>query len=159
MEEEQGLDLVDQFLESFGGAIRAMRVIFRQEFEKSDVTWPQFGLMKMVKRHGTLTVTELSDFLRIAPPTASRMIDALCEKDMLERSRDAVDHRVMRVKLTPKSRRLLKKIISQQSEMMTEVFADEDSAELEAFTSRMNRLADRWLELAAKKTGAINPDE
>ena len=151
--------LAEQFLESFGKAIRSMNVTFRSGLEKNDVTWSQFRLMKVVKFRGPVNVTELSNVMHIAPPTASRMIDSLCEKGMLAKSKDTKDNRITRVRLTGKSRRLLKKIMEMQSEMMVEVFEGKDPEELETLIEQIDGISERWLRLAARKAGVANFDE
>jgi len=150
MDNAERLELADQFLENFRATVRATRVIFRHEVERHGVTWPQYGMLRMVKRQGPVTITELSSLLNITLPTASKMIDILCSKGMLERAKDQEDHRVTNLKLTASSLNLLKKINKQQSEMIAEAFGDADQAELESFTEMMKLLADHLLALVAK---------
>jgi DNA-binding MarR family transcriptional regulator len=115
------------------------------------VTWPQFSLLKVVKRSGRMTVTELSNSLMVAPPTGSRMIDGLCSKGLLAKEKDPDDHRVTLVVLTRKSKGLLDNLLALQSQVMAEVLEDEDTEELARNMESLRRIAGKWLLVAEKK--------
>jgi DNA-binding MarR family transcriptional regulator len=51
--------------------------------------------------HGQLTLNELAEALYITPSTASRTVDELVRKGLIERRQDAVDRRAVRLLLTP----------------------------------------------------------
>lgn len=144
--------LAEEFLLFIGTIMRGTRAIFRRELEAYDVTWPQFHLLKMVKHRDRTTVTELSNSLMIAAPTASRMIDGLCAKGLLKKEKDPEDHRVTLVVLTRKSKGLLDNLSKAQSEVMAEVFAGEDTSELARNMESLSRIAGKWSATAEKKS-------
>jgi DNA-binding MarR family transcriptional regulator len=155
---ESRSELAEEFLQFIGTVIRGMGAVFRRETEKYDITWPQFHLLKMVKRADRITVTELSNSLMIAPPTASRMIDGLCSKGLLVKAKDSSDQRVTLVKLTPKSQRLLDKLFELQNQALAGVLEGEDIEELRRDITNLSRITDKWLatiETTSKK-GATN---
>lgn len=152
MREEKARELADEFVRGIGKAMRSMGAIFRVEMEKRDVTWPQFHMLKFVSDRPEPTVTDISNLMMIAAPTASRMIDSLCGKGLLRKEKSGDDHRVTVVRLTEKSRRLLGELMDLQSEIVVEVFDGEDAESLEAFTTRLSGIADRWYEVAESKT-------
>jgi DNA-binding MarR family transcriptional regulator len=143
-------ELVEEFLRGIGMMVRGMDAIFRKEMERYEVTWPQFYLMKAVKRADGITVTELSNQMMITAPTASRMIDGLCSKGLLDKVKDTADHRVTRLNLTPKSRDLVQTLTAMQNRVMMEVFEGEETAELERTVDHLGRIAGRWLDLGEK---------
>lgn len=145
-------ELAERFLSSVGKGMRGMSSIFRKEIERYEITLPQYHLLKLVQGQGSMTVTELGNRLMIAAPTASRMIDSLCAKDLLAKEKDPKDHRVTLVRVTGKSEKLLKRITDLQNEIITEVFKGEDGAELERSIDHLSRIADRWFEAAVKRT-------
>ena len=152
MTERERSRLADEFLGLIGTMMRGTRAIFRRELEACDMTWPQFSLLKVVKKHsGRMTVTELSNSLMIAPPTGSRMIEGLCSKGLLAKEKDPDDHRVTLVVLTEKSRGLMDKLIELQSQVMSEVLEGEDTRELARNMKSLKRIADKWLAVAEKK--------
>jgi DNA-binding MarR family transcriptional regulator len=143
-------ELVEQFMLSMGKIMRGTRAIFRREVERFEVTWPQFYLMKFVRDSDGITVTELSHIMMISAPTASRMIDGLCSKGLLEKVKDSQDHRITRLQLTSKSRNLLKALTDLQNKILLEVFRGEDIAELEWTAQHVGRITDKWLEMVEK---------
>jgi len=151
MKEDNGKELADEFLAGIGKAMRGMGAVFRKELEGHGITMPQAHMLKVVGQRGEVTVTELSHMMMIAAPTASRMINGLCGKGLLKKAKDRTDHRVSRVRLTGKSRRLLANIRDLQSEIFVEVLEGEDRDEIEACVHRLGEMADRWCEIAEKR--------
>jgi len=98
-----------------------------------------------------ITVMELSHMLMISAPTTSRMIDGLCSKGLLEKEKDAQDHRVTRLRLSAQSQGLLKALTDLQDKILLEVFAEEDAAELEKTVSHIGSITDKWLEIAGNR--------
>ncbi len=141
-------ELADEFLANVGRIMRGMRLNFRRQMERYEVTWPQFHLLKLVKRNDGITVTELAHFMMASAPTASRMIDSLCSKGLLLKVKDSEDHRVTRLKLGPRSESLMGELTELQDQVMLEVFEAEDSAELERTIKHLSRLTERWLEIS-----------
>jgi DNA-binding MarR family transcriptional regulator len=135
---------------SVGKMVRGMRAIFRREMERYEVTWPQFHLLKLVRDSDGITVTELSHTMMISPPTTSRMIDGLSSKGLLEKVKDEEDHRVTRLRLSAKSKSLLKALTDLQDRILLDVFKEEDGAELERTVRHISRITDRWLEIVEK---------
>lgn len=141
-------EVAERFGQFVGSIIRGMDAIFRREMEAYEVTWPQFHLLKVVKRSERITVTELSNTLLVAAPTASRMIEGLCSKGLIEKAKDSDDHRVILVSLTPKSEALLEKLLALQRQVMSEVLAGEDPVKVDESLEFLSRLAVRFRALA-----------
>ena len=137
--------LAGEFLLSIERLMKGTGVIFRAVLEDYDVTHAQFHLLMVVKGQGKTTVTEISRLLMIAPPTASRMIDGLCVKGLLEKEKDTSDHRVTRINLTNKSKRLVKDLTERRARVLTEVFKGEDEKELEQTVCHLGRITDSCL--------------
>jgi DNA-binding MarR family transcriptional regulator len=150
-EDRRHQELVEEFMLSVGKMMRGMRAIFRWEMERYDVTWPQFHVLKFVRDGDGITVMELSHMLMISAPTTSRMIDGLCSKGLLEKEKDAQDHRVTRLRLSAQSQGLLKALTDLQDKILLEVFAEEDAAELERTVSHIGSITDKWLEIAGNR--------
>jgi len=134
--------LAGEFLLSIERLMKGTGVIFRSVLEDYDVTHAQFHLLMVVKGRGETTVTEISRLLMIAPPTASRMIEGLCVKGLLKKEKDASDHRITRVSLTSKSKRLVKDLTERRARVLTEVFKGEEEKELEHTVGHLGRITD-----------------
>jgi len=151
MRQDDRTELIAEFLQSFGTMVRGMNALFGRELESYGVTWPQFHLMKVVKRSPRITVTELSNSLLVAAPTASRMIEGLCSKGLLTKEKDAVDHRVILVRLTPKSSSLLDRLLELQNEVARTAFSEEDTKDLEKVVESLGRVAGKLHDTAESK--------
>jgi len=71
-----------------------------------------------VERCGPLTPSALADAERIQRPTATRIVAALEQRELVSRSPDPADGRVSRVEITRAGRALLKRIRSRKSEYL-----------------------------------------
>lgn len=143
--------LSEKFLSSIGKIMRGMHAIFRREMEEYEVTWPQFHMLKVVTARGGIGVTELSNILMIAAPTASRMIDGLCSKGLLEKEKDPGDQRVTLIHATEKGELLMKKLAEMQIHVMEEVFEGIDDAGLEESIEHLAEIADKWFALGEQR--------
>lgn len=83
-------------------------------------------------RHGTTTgqhqeagmrLNELADRLRIAPRSATEVIDLLEEKELVRRGPDPTDRRATRVSVTPQGKRLYARVRSERLKQAEDFFA------------------------------------
>lgn len=151
MKESRREELAEEFLRSIGKFVRGMNAIFRKEIEKYQVTWPQFYLMKAVKNAGGMTVTEVSNRMMVSAPTASRMIDGLCAKGLLEKAKDSDDHRITQVLPTPESEELVVTLTALQHRLMLDIFRREKESDLERTVGHLSDITDRWLEVGREE--------
>lgn len=142
MKNDKRAELAGEFMLSIEKLMKGTGVIFRSVLEDYGVTHAQFHLLMVTKGRGKTTVTEISRLLMIAPPTASRMIEGLCAKGLLKKEKDASDHRITRVSLTGKSKRLVTDLTERRARVLTEVFKGEDEKELELTVSHLGRITD-----------------
>ena len=151
MKKEQRQEMMEKLIESMGVVMRIRGAVFREELERGGVTFPQFHLLKMVGVHGGMTVSELARMMLVAPPTASRMIENLCSKGLLERSKDEKDQRITRVGITSGGKGVVRKIDELQASVLLELMEDEDEMELKTFTDMLDKFVSRWSEASGKR--------
>lgn len=132
--------LVEKMVESMDAFMRRAGAVFREELGRQGATFPQLHLMKMVTLHGEPTVTELASIMMVAPPTASRMVDTLCARGMVERAKDDQDHRVTRVKLTGKGKNVIKGMEKLRTSLLTSAIEDASDQDLQVFLDILDRL-------------------
>jgi DNA-binding MarR family transcriptional regulator len=72
-----------------------------------DITQSQFSALATVERAGPLSLGDLADIERVAPPSMTRIAAHLEERGLLARTTDASDRRVARVEVTAAGRDLL----------------------------------------------------
>ncbi|MBC7254437.1 MAG: MarR family transcriptional regulator [Actinobacteria bacterium] len=142
-EGDQRERLAERLIESLGVIMRIRGNAFRRAVGKHGVTLPQFFLLKMVNVHGEMTVTQASQVMMVAAPTASRMIDNLCEKGWLERWKDPENRRLTRVRLTREGREILAELGEMQKEEFLKLIDDHDLREIESFLGWLERFTAR----------------
>jgi len=91
--------------------------------EKAGLTFPQTMLLLELQKGGRLSMGELSQRLGITQGVATRMVDLLLEKKLLERSRDKTDRRVVFVALSRKGAGIARQIEEYNRGKMGEVLA------------------------------------
>jgi DNA-binding MarR family transcriptional regulator len=75
-----------------------------------DITPSQLSALSVVVRDGRLTLSQLADAERVAPPTVTRVVDALVQKGLVTRTVSEDDRRVARVEATPDGVALVEQI-------------------------------------------------
>ncbi|HSS09901.1 MAG TPA: MarR family transcriptional regulator [Acidimicrobiales bacterium] len=79
----------------------------RQE-SVGDITQSQLSALSIVDRRGPLSLGELADIERVAPPSMTRIAARLEERGWVVRAVDSMDRRVARLEVTDAGRALLK---------------------------------------------------
>ena len=143
LDEQKKKELSDRLQESLGTIMRATGAMFRRDVERYGITFAQFHMLKRVRARGPMTITEMSKLMMIAVPTASRMIDGLCEKGLLTKSRSESDSRVTMVSLTRQSERRMRHLGQVQRRAVEETLEGEPEEKLEYIVEFMSKLADR----------------
>jgi DNA-binding MarR family transcriptional regulator len=120
---------------------------FLQAIEESRLTLTQVkALVALDADQGApAPIRELAEELGITPPTATRAVDALVERDLVSRTEDPEDRRVRRIAITEAGHRLVGELASRRA------------AELEAFAEGLNAGQRRKL-LAALDALLANED-
>jgi DNA-binding MarR family transcriptional regulator len=86
---------------------------FLREVSDLELTFTQFKtLMLLAHDPGDLSVKDVSDRLGISLPAASRAVDPLVRRGIVERTEDTVDRRVKRVRTTRDGERLVERLIA-----------------------------------------------
>jgi DNA-binding MarR family transcriptional regulator len=86
--------------EAFRGVARQLRHQTQRTLAPWDVTPSQARALGVLTRHGSMRLGALSEHLRIAPRSATEVVDALVEAGLVERRPDACDRRAILVALT-----------------------------------------------------------
>lgn len=79
----------------------------RQLLKAHDITVPQVLCLNELQEKGSMTVAILAENLLISASTLVGIVDRLEEKELVTRTRDAHDRRMIYVNITPKGRDFL----------------------------------------------------
>jgi DNA-binding MarR family transcriptional regulator len=95
----------------------ALGAVARQLRERSAETLAPWGItpahlraLRTLSRHGTMRLSELSERLEIAPRSATEVVDALQDRDLVRRLADPGDRRATLVEVTEHGASLLTEI-------------------------------------------------
>ncbi len=80
-------------------AVTRLSRLLRQEVQVT-LTPSQISALTSIRLHGPLTLGELADHERVAPPSITRLVDRLEQDGYVTRSADPDDGRVRRVEVT-----------------------------------------------------------
>ena len=86
--------------EAFWAVARRLRDVSQETLAPWDITPAQLRALRMLRRHGVMRLSELSERLRIAPRSATEVVDALETRGLAQRRPDPGDRRATLVEVT-----------------------------------------------------------
>jgi len=90
----------EPLVETFWALSRRLRAMAQEALAEWDVTPSQARALAVLRRGGPQRLGELAEHLRIAPRSATEVVDALAERGLVERRPDPADRRATLVALT-----------------------------------------------------------
>lgn len=142
---EKNEAFIQRLMQNLYRVARCRQAMFQDVLARYGVTLHQFHLLLHIDSSGQLKVTELSDKMLVSMPTASRMINALCELGLVRKKKTTSDRRSTYLELTAKGKRTMGDIHRQQMEMISRVLEKMPEEDLEAFLQVSERIADQWM--------------
>jgi DNA-binding MarR family transcriptional regulator len=86
--------------DAFWAVARQLRETSQETLAPWDITPAQFRALRVLRRHGVMRLSALSDRLKIAARSTTEVIDALQARDLAGRRPDPDDRRATLVELT-----------------------------------------------------------
>jgi DNA-binding MarR family transcriptional regulator len=86
--------------EAFWAVARRLRDTSQETLAPWDINPSQLRALRVLRRHGVMRLSELSDRLRIAPRSATEVVDALEKRGLVQRRPDPGDRRATLVEVT-----------------------------------------------------------
>ena len=111
------------FLFTLGEVQRLVRAYADKQAARYGITRAQWAVLAKVERTEGLKQTELAEQMEMKPITLTRLIDKLCDNDLIERRSDDSDRRVNRLYLRKAARPLLGKLGGLRSELTATALA------------------------------------
>ncbi len=97
---ERGSAADEPLSEAFWSVASRLREISKETLAPWDITPGQLRALRVLKRHGQMRLSELSEHLHIAPRSTTEVVDALEARDLIQRRPDPSDRRATLVELT-----------------------------------------------------------
>jgi MarR family 2-MHQ and catechol resistance regulon transcriptional repressor len=110
-----------------------------------ELSYPQILTLYALLEKGTSTMSEISNWLKISHGVATRTVDRLVQKGMVERRHDDADRRVVLVSLSRAGEEYIERMISFHLDKMSSVFEGVTNEQRQAFLDFLKQI-DRQLE-------------
>lgn len=91
------------------------------------ITPPQFDALQCLINNGGLTISDLSLKLFQAPSTITDLVDRMENSHLVERSRDVLDRRVVKVSVLQRGYDIIDKVLNERCEFVNEALKSIDS--------------------------------
>jgi DNA-binding MarR family transcriptional regulator len=132
---------VDESLsDAFWAVARQLRETSQEALAPWDITPAQFRALRVLRRHGSMRLSDLSDRLKIAARSTTEVIDALQARDLAGRRPDPDDRRATLVELTEHGMEVLQGIRDargSESERVFDRLTPGDRVTLEAILRKL----------------------
>ena len=86
--------------EAFWAVARRLREMSQESLAPWDITPAHLRALRVLKRHGPMRLSELSEHLQIVPRSTTQVADALESRGLIERRPDPGDRRATLVEVT-----------------------------------------------------------
>jgi DNA-binding MarR family transcriptional regulator len=128
--------------DAFWAVARQLRETSQETLAPWDITPAQFRALRVLRRHGVMRLSELSDRLNIAARSTTEVIDALQARDLTGRRPDPDDRRATLVELTEHGMQVLHDIREASGSESDRVFDRLTPADRAALTAILRKLRD-----------------
>jgi len=128
--------------DAFWAVARQLRETSQEALAPWDITPAQFRALRVLRRHGVMRLSELSDRLKIAARSTTEVIDALQARDLAGRRPDPDDRRATLVELTEHGMQVLRDIREASGSESERVFDRLTPADRAALTAILRKLRD-----------------
>jgi len=129
--------------EAFWQVARRLRHQSREALAPWGVSPSQLRALGVLLRHGEVRSGELAEHLRIAPRSATEVVDALAERGLVERRPDPADRRATQIAATEAGTELGRAVQAARAAEADRVFATLDDADRTELARILRLLADR----------------
>ena len=116
--------------EAFWAVACRLRDTSQETLAPWDITPAQLRALRVLRRHGVMRLSELSDRLRIAPRSATEVVDALEARGLARRQPDPGDRRATLVEVTDDGAGVLEAVRGTEAERVFGRLSQPDRAHL-----------------------------
>jgi DNA-binding MarR family transcriptional regulator len=104
------------------------------------ITEPQYNILRILRGAGkAITVNQVKERMVQRSPNSTRLMDKLCDKKLISRSRCEQDRRVVYVKIEDKGLELLEKVSFNEFEKHMNRLSDEEAKHLNELLDRIRK--------------------
>jgi len=100
---------ITDIMQSLRRIFKAIQLYSEQVLKEFGVTGPQLWALRVIYREGRLSMGELSERMYLHISTVSGVVDRLEEKGYVERTRESMDRRIVKISLTKEGKRVVQR--------------------------------------------------
>lgn len=127
-------------LRQFRQVFNAVKTHFQQVEKRAGIGGAQVWALSVIRERPGIGVGDLARSLDIHPSTASNLVRALVERELIEGIKDGIDRRALRLRLRPAGLRVLKRTPGPFSGVLPQALAKLDATALERMSADLATL-------------------
>ncbi|MDP1853902.1 MAG: MarR family transcriptional regulator [Candidatus Omnitrophota bacterium] len=112
------------------------------ELYKGEITLQQYITLNFLSCQNDATMGAIAKCLCVSLPAATGVVDRLIRDGYSIRRGDPKDRRIIRVKITPKGKKIVKKISRQRKNMIIKAFGKISAEEREQYLNILKKVGD-----------------
>lgn len=140
MSNHDNLLLDNQLCFALYSATNAITRVYRQLLDEHDLTYPQYLVLLVLWEKDGIAVRDLMQRLKLDSGTLSPILKRLERAGLVNKQRNDIDERIVRISLTDKSRQLKPMIAEVQKQVACQTGLE--NKEFFALLQQLNQLAD-----------------
>ena len=147
-------DPTEGIITDYRATIVAMKCAMSERLVRLGISMAQLNILYTLHRSGDMPMSRLADALNVSLSNATGLVDRMEERGFIERIRVPEDRRIVRVRITDAGERVLQENDALTDDLMREVLARLDRAQLHVIARAMADIR-ASLEVAV---GPLTPD-
>ena len=136
-EQDDRAALVDEIMGDISVIAARQRCAVARRLHHQGISMTHLQLLWILREHGDLSVSRLADFLGIAVPNATGLVDRMEQRGLVERDRDRADRRLVYVRPTPAGIAAADEIDGWRADVLARILDPLDLDQLERIASGM----------------------
>lgn len=148
-------DTIDEFLGSTHIFAEVVELIVQENLVRQAsggaLTYQQFKLLKLVSMAERLSIGDVASFLSISNAAASKAVDRLVKKKLLDRAEFEKDRRAVQLTMTPAGQRIIGQYEHLKMRSLPRVFEDVPVPKLRAVSDLLDSLSVALVERAPER--------
>jgi DNA-binding MarR family transcriptional regulator len=135
--------LAHQLQVVWSAVMRASQGGFMRAFEELGLSMTQVKLLFMVEQRPEICLKDLGEYVALSPAAASRAVDALVQRGLLERTEDPEDRRSRIVRLSPQGRETAGRVLQARLAGLQHFAEGLEESERRALTQALAPIVER----------------
>jgi MarR family transcriptional regulator for hemolysin len=136
---------------------RLLRLYADKQARRLGLTRAQWGVLAKLERTEGMKQDEIAELMEIQPITLTRLIDKLCDLDLIERRHDVTDRRVNRLYLTDAARPLMLELAELRNELTRTALAGLSAADTHLLVAQLETVKHNLREAAQNPGPSLPP--